>query len=193
MANAAPYLRYLAFLRGMNVGGHRVRMAELRTYFETLGFGHVETFIASGNVIFTTPTPESESQLQQRIEVQLMASLGYAVRTFLRTPAEIAEIVANSPFDIAATKSAGHTIHVGFLDAPLDASTVRFLEDHHTSMDVLAVRGRELFWLCRGKTTDSLVSWPTIEKVAKWNITMRNMNSVVKLAAKYSSDARRAP
>ncbi len=46
--------RYIALLGGINVGGHRVKMAHLRALFEALGFEHVETLIASGNVIFET-------------------------------------------------------------------------------------------------------------------------------------------
>ena len=62
--------RYVAFLRAINVGGRRVKMHHLRELFESLGFSNVETFIASGNVIFDSPA-EDTRKLEQRIEDHL--------------------------------------------------------------------------------------------------------------------------
>ena len=81
--------RYIAFLRAINVGGHTVKMDALRELFEALGFEQVETFIASGNVIFET-TETDTAALERRIETHLQAALGYAVATFLRSDAEVA-------------------------------------------------------------------------------------------------------
>ena len=84
--------RYIAFLRAINVGGHTVKMDILRQLFEELGLSKVETFIASGNVIFETPS-QNERELEERIQAKLHASLGYQVATFLRTDQEVASIV----------------------------------------------------------------------------------------------------
>ena len=54
-----PMPRYIAFLRALNVGGHTVKMDHLRSLFEALGFGGVESFIASGNIIFDTPSTDT--------------------------------------------------------------------------------------------------------------------------------------
>src|SRR4051794_1405623 len=97
MARTLAMKRYVAFLRGINVGGHRVKMDHLRDLFTALGFSNVTTFIASGNVIFDTPAPDV-SAIESRIEGHLKASLGYEVDTFLRTPAELATVVAFRPF-----------------------------------------------------------------------------------------------
>ena len=53
--------KYIAFLRAINVGGHTVKMDRLREIFETMGFSNVETFIASGNVIFETKSKDVDS------------------------------------------------------------------------------------------------------------------------------------
>ena len=74
--------RYIAFLRAINVGGHTVTMDRLRALFTSLGFTRVETFIASGNVIFDTPS-RSPTKLESNIEQHLQLALGYEVRTFL--------------------------------------------------------------------------------------------------------------
>jgi uncharacterized protein (DUF1697 family) len=78
--------KFVAFLRAINVGGHLVKMDELRGLFEALGFTNVETFIASGNVIFDSKATNVKS-LERKIEKHLEASLGYAVTTFIRSVA----------------------------------------------------------------------------------------------------------
>ena len=72
-------------------------MDRLRDVFTALEFSNVATFIASGNVIFEAPATEATG-LEERIEAQLERSLGYEVDTFLRTPADLASIVAFRPF-----------------------------------------------------------------------------------------------
>ena len=89
--------RYFAFLRAINVGGHTVRMETLRQLFETFGFLDVETFIASGNLIFQTSDKDVAS-LEIKIASGLKTALGYDIAAFLRTGEELAEIVAYQPF-----------------------------------------------------------------------------------------------
>src|SRR2546423_13547575 len=90
-------LRLIAFLRAINVGGHTVKMEELRRLFEALGLASVETFIASGNVIFEAPGEKMQA-LEKRIERHLRESLGYEVATFIRSASELTEIAGYQPF-----------------------------------------------------------------------------------------------
>lgn len=178
--------RYLAFLRGMNVGGHRVSMAELRTHFERLGFAEVETFIASGNVIFTAADGATAAALERTIEAHLRNALGYAVATFLRTPTELRAIAAHVPFPADEVDTPGYTVHVGFLRQAPSSEVARQLTQSQTAMDAFGVHERALYWLCRGKSTASLVKWPTIEKAVALDLTMRNLTTVRKLVEKYA-------
>jgi uncharacterized protein (DUF1697 family) len=66
--------RYIAFLRAINVGGHNVKMDYLRELFESLGYVNVQTFIASGNVIFDSPTEDART-LEKEIEDHLSSTL----------------------------------------------------------------------------------------------------------------------
>ncbi|HEY8502250.1 MAG TPA: DUF1697 domain-containing protein, partial [Solirubrobacterales bacterium] len=91
--------RYVAFLRGMNLGGRRIKNEELRRHFEEIGFEEVATFRASGNVIFSSPKREAEGKLGRRVETELDARLGYEVPVFLRSIEEVAAIAAQEPFD----------------------------------------------------------------------------------------------
>jgi uncharacterized protein (DUF1697 family) len=89
--------RYVALLRGVNVGGRTVRMERLRALFGELGLAGVRTYIQSGNVFFDTDEPD-RSALTTRIEGMLGAALGYPVPVFLRTVGEFEAVLASDPF-----------------------------------------------------------------------------------------------
>jgi hypothetical protein len=96
--------RYVAFLRGMNLGNRRIKNEELRAHFEAMGLEEVATFRASGNVIFATPEREAEAKLAGRVEAELDERLGYDVPVFLRSAGELAAIAAQKPFPVARVK-----------------------------------------------------------------------------------------
>lgn len=91
--------RYVAFLRGMNLGNRRIKNDELRAEFEQLEFADVGTFRASGNVIFAASGGDGAADLAKKIESCLAASLGYEVAVFLRTAGEVEAIAAREPFE----------------------------------------------------------------------------------------------
>src|SRR4030095_12113038 len=99
--------RYVAFLRAINVGGHIVKMDQLRKLFTQLGFTDVETFIASGNVLFSSSS-KSGPALEKKIEKHLKAALGYEGATLSGTPAEVCEAAAHEPFSAAVMKAPYH-------------------------------------------------------------------------------------
>src|SRR6185437_13577648 len=97
--------RYVAFLRGMNLGNRRIKNPELVAHFEAMGLEEVATFRASGNVVFVDPAGEAESRLQERIEAELDERLGYDVVVFLRSADEVAAIAAREPFPADAVEA----------------------------------------------------------------------------------------
>jgi uncharacterized protein (DUF1697 family) len=177
--------RSIAFLRAINVGGHVVKMDALRTLFEELGCREVETFIASGNVIFTPP-PKSGAAFARRIEAHLQQALGFEVATFLRTGTELSAIAQYRPFR-AAQLAAAIALNVGFLEEPLGKQGEKALVDFRTEVDDFHVHGRELYWLCKIKQSDSRFSNVRLERALGLRATWRNANTVAKLAAKYPS------
>ncbi|MGV3524912.1 MAG: DUF1697 domain-containing protein [Candidatus Sericytochromatia bacterium] len=186
MSVTSPEQRYIAFLRGINVGGHRVKMDVLRGHFEALGLRQVRSFIASGNLIFSTSVREPAS-LEAEIETALHKQLGYAVETFLRTPAELSQVLAQRPFP-DEMDTVGYTVHVGFLHAPLPRESALVLQNFATAMDAFALHGRELYWLCRGKSSESLVKWPQMGRQMDCATTLRNLTSLRKLQATLLSE-----
>lgn len=161
-------MRQIAFLRAINVGGHTVKMAALKELFEQLGGENVETFIASGNVLFDGKLTEP------KIEAHLEKALGYAVATFLRTPAELEKIAAHrEPGD-------GEKLYIGFLKKKGSAQA---LEPFQGDDDELEAHGHELYWLCRTSLSQSPVSGARLEK-ALGEMTLRNWTTVRKLSAR---------
>ena len=176
--------KLVAFLRAINVGGHTVSMDTLRREFEAIGLKDVETFIASGNVVFTAP-PGRATALERKIEKRLHDSLGYEVRTFIRTEAEVAAIAGYKPFEEAQIRSA-QAVNVAFLGDPLEPAAVKLLMAMRTPIDDFHVNGREMYWLCRKKQSESTFSNARFEKALGGRATFRGVKTIVKLAAKYS-------
>jgi uncharacterized protein (DUF1697 family) len=88
---------YIALLRGVNVGGHTVKMDHLRGLFGELGFDRVRSYIQTGNIFFESEETDQQA-LRARIEGHLRTALGYAVPTCLRTAEEVERVLALDPF-----------------------------------------------------------------------------------------------
>lgn len=177
-------LTYIAFLRAINVGGHTVKMDRLRGLFAEMGFANVETFIASGNVIFESDS-DDPTALEQQIEGALHRALGYEVATFLRTPAEVAAVAIHPAFPPAEMEAEGHSLYIGFLSAPPAPAATDALLACATEIDSFHLHGREVYWLCRTASHLSKFSGARLEKLLAGPATLRNVTTVKRLAAKY--------
>lgn len=121
---AVARTRYVALLRGINVGGKNpVPMASLREAFEAEGYGAVRTHIASGNVLFEADTPRAE--LQDDVEALLERRLGLSVMAVVRSHRQLRSVVEKAP--------------EGFADRDRFHSDVLFLRETLTPAKVLAV------------------------------------------------------
>lgn len=177
--------RYVALLRAINVGGHVVKMYKLRSLFEELRLTDVETVIASGNVLFSS-SARNAAALEEKIEHHLASALGYEVTTFVRTPSEMQAVVEFDPFPGVVEE--GHTLSVAFLKQHPGKPVAERLHGMRTRYDELLVHERELYWLARGRISDSKVWRTPMEKVLGGPATSRNVTTVRKLAAKLAGD-----
>ena len=159
-------------------------MEKLRGLFEALGFKDVETFIASGNVIFASNSKDTGA-LERKIEDYLRKSLGYEVKTFLRTESELAAIAQRTPFKAHQLRSA-QAVCVGFVTEPLTAEARKSLMALRNEIDDFHVHGREVHWLCKLKQSESKFSNKLFEKTVKVGVTFRGINTVARLATKYA-------
>jgi uncharacterized protein (DUF1697 family) len=174
-------VRYVAFLRAINVGGHTVKMERLRAVFETIGLTNVETFIASGNVLFDAPSTGAP-KLELRIEQHLELALGYEVLTYLRSVSSLTAVASEHPFSSHETD--GHALSIGFLKQPLGADRAAALKALGNDYDAFHLSDRQVYWLCRGRMSDSKLFGKVLDRALGSPATFRNVTTVRKLAAK---------
>ncbi|MCA1575173.1 MAG: DUF1697 domain-containing protein [Acidobacteria bacterium] len=177
--------KYVAFLRAVNVGGHIIKMDHLRQLFQSLGFSNVETFIASGNVIFDT-TSKSTKTLETKIESLLRETFGYRVATFVRSTSELAKIAEYKPFGDSELGAEGNALYIAFTSDEPSAEAKRKLLIFTTDVDDFDVYGREVYWLSRKKISESKFSGAQLERTLGMPATIRNANTVKKIALKYA-------
>lgn len=162
--------RYAAVLRAVNVGGTgKLPMSELKALCEDAGFGAVRTYIASGNVLFTSDRPEAE--VRRALEARLRAHAGRPVGVLLRSPAELARVAVENPF----AEAPGNRVVAIFLDAAPPADALQQLSG--LQGERLALGRREIYVHYGDGMADSKLKIPAAQAG-----TARNMNTVIKLA-----------
>ena len=177
--------KYVAFLRAINVGGHTVKMDHLRSLFDDMGFANVETFIASGNVIFDSSS-KTPAALERKIEKHLFAALGYKVATFVRSVNELTAVIRYQPFPAAELDAEGNVLFVGFLPASPGSDLQKKLTSSVTKVEDFHFYGREVYWLYRKKLGETDFPGARVEKTLGMPATLRNSNTVRRIVEKYS-------
>jgi len=172
-------MKYVALLRGINVGGNRkVPMADLKASFEGLGFTGIKTFINSGNVIFETDINHTE-ELTKVIEKQIETDFGFAVAVILRSQAEMKKVVKAIPDTWVNNKEM--KCDVMFLWPEFDSPKVLEQLVHNPKMeDLRYVRGAIIWRIDRANATKSRVIKIIGTKLYK-QITVRNVNTTRKI------------
>src|SRR3954452_21765297 len=176
--------RYVAFLRGMNLGGRRIKNEELRRHFGEMGFEEVATFRASGNMIFSTSSRETEAKLAERVEAELDERLGYDVTVFLRSIEEVAAIAGQEPFDPGRVEKSKVKLQISLLKKRPTAAAKKKVLAPATDEDLLAIEGRELYWLPSGGISESDLDLKAIDALLGPG-TIRTMGTIEQIASKY--------
>jgi uncharacterized protein (DUF1697 family) len=157
-------------------------MSVLRQTFESLGFFGVATFLGSGNVVFETRAKDVR-RLEKTIEGGLKQALGYSVPVFIRTHAELKEILTSEAFDKPLIFDADANII--FLAHNLDQKDRANLMALATETDRFRVHRREVYWWRRKKPGTSLFSTVPLAKVLSEPFTIRSTNTIRRLVAKW--------
>ncbi len=171
---------FVALLRAVNLGGRRrVPMATLRKLFEANGHAEVLTYIASGNVVFDSPK-RSIGRLADRLEVAILEEFGFEVDVVVRSAAEVADVVAQNPFqDAPAARKA--LLYVAFARGPIAGADLSI--DRSFAPDEYSV-GRFAIYLHRpaGFSQPTKLTDAFLARIAGSPVTTRNWNTVTKLA-----------
>jgi uncharacterized protein (DUF1697 family) len=171
--------RYVALLRGVNVGGKNViAMADLRACFEAVGLQDVRTYIQSGNVLFSSRAAQAD--LTNRIETALAATFGYAASVVLRSRPQLSKIVEGAPRGFGERPKA-YKYDVAFLKPPLTASTAMQSVAIKPGVDrAHAGPGALYFARLKSKASQSRLSRLASSPVYQ-RMTIRNWNTTTKL------------
>jgi uncharacterized protein (DUF1697 family) len=167
----------------MNLGKRRLSNDELCAAFAALGFEHVRSFRASGNVAFAAPVG-SLGELTERIESGLAEALGYPVPTFLRTAAEVRRIAVHEPFAPALLSASPGKLQVMLLASGPSAKARKAVLELPDERDRLAFGERELYWLPSGGLLESELDLEAIAALLGPNTT-RTKGTMEQLAAKH--------
>jgi uncharacterized protein (DUF1697 family) len=171
--------RYVALLRGINVGRHkRMPMADLRDLLSGLGYTDVKTLLQSGNAVFSAPA-RSPGTVERAIEKAVVDRFGFDVRVLVRTRDEIEAAVAANPLPVPD----GSRFLVSFLDKDPAGSRVRQLDPAEFEPERFAIGAKVLYiWCARGFMDSKLLPELSDERLGVV-ATARNWNTVTKLLA----------
>jgi len=176
--------KYVALLRGINVGGHnKLKMAELRDALQPLGLQNIRTYIQSGNILFESS--ESEEFLQQQIQETIQSTFAITSTVIIRTAEEFRSIVNNCPFseqDLADARATatGESLHVALLSTvPTEENGAKLLQ-YVSEKERCMIKGRDVYLLFY----DSIRNAKLSQQLPKLEVpvTVRNWKTMMKLA-----------
>ena len=172
---------YAAFLRGINVGGHKpVPMEKLKNSFESLRFKNVRTLLASGNVVFEAH-PTSTATLEQKIKEKLKKTFGHEIGVLVRTIEELQHLSESQPFEgIDVTPQT--RLYVTFLSE----KTKSHLKIPYASPNKnFRILGASKYEVCSvlilSPTNRSVDVMNVLEKEFGHKVTTRNWNTIVRV------------
>ena len=172
-------MRYVALLRGINVGGNKkLTMADLRASMLALGYTEVATYIQSGNVVFTSSHGDPV-QLGREIERAISQDTGLDVSVMVLSRDELAAVIEQNPFPEVASRPT--ELHATFLSAPPAVGALDHIDLHQFEPDECRVQGRVMYLRCpNGLGRSKLAAYPWERRLGV-RATSRNWNTVTKL------------
>jgi uncharacterized protein (DUF1697 family) len=169
---------YFALLRGINVSGHNmIKMPELKRMFEEMGYKRVQTYINSGNVMFEADV--SADTLEEKLEMEISRVYGFNIAVFVRSAAELASIICQSPFKSVVLEDK-QSIHLTLLKEAPTQEQLDKLPEVEQGEDEYLIREKEIYFLYRQSILDSKLT-KKFQKLLP--ATDRNWKTILKLDA----------
>ena len=173
-------MRYVALLRGINLGGKTmVRMSDLKLTFEKLGFKNVTSYINSGNLAFDA-VKTTEEKLVSKIEKAISGDLGQNIQVMVRQQGAINDVLENNPFK--GKYETHKQMHVLFMKDEIPPARRDEALGWQTDQERIAICGREIYALLLGGVAESLIGRGLLERKLKMPMTARNWRTVERLA-----------
>jgi uncharacterized protein (DUF1697 family) len=167
---------YVAFLRGINVGGRTIKMAELKICMEKLGFSNVSTLLQSGNILFESS--ETQVDLKSIIERALQTRFGFSVKVQVYTKDALKTVVTKFPFE---TKDQYHNYAI-FFENDLETDFSNNVLEIKSDVDKVQKGSGVIYWQVPiGMTLKSPVSKLLTKTKYKEFNTNRNLNTLIKM------------
>ena len=176
--------RYIAFLRGINVGGKNlIKMTELKTSFENIGYHHVITYIQSGNIVFTGKKT-SKKNMETLIFQQIKKDFGIESPTIVRAPEILEKAIAKNPF-VKDQRKDPLFFHITFLDKAPENPDLRELESKKQVGEEITLGDNVLYLYCPLGYGNTKLTNNYLEKNLMVQATTRNwktINELLKIA-----------
>jgi uncharacterized protein (DUF1697 family) len=170
-------VRYVAFLRGVNVGGRTIKMAELRACVEALGFEQVTTVTQAGNLLFDATG--STAAVRRTLEDGLKEAFGYPAIALVMTPAKVAKIVEGNPFD---TRDGTCHVYCVLLDGGHERALVEAAGALDDELEAAKAGSGVVYWrVVKGNTLKTPFSKQLSAKAYRDVNTNRNINTLQKI------------
>jgi uncharacterized protein (DUF1697 family) len=171
---------YIAFLRGINVGGNKIiKMALLKDLLEKLGFGKVVTYIQSGNAVFQSQS-EDAADLAAQITAAIKATFGFEVIVFLKSLPELKKIMALNPYADTPLQPEERIYFTLLSGQPLGEKWAAMVQKNE-SIDEVTLQDDVAYLYCRGRYNVTLFSNSFFEKQLKLSATTRNLETMAKM------------
>ncbi len=169
--------RWISFLRGINVGGaNLIRMPALKAVYESLGLSDVQTYLQSGNVIFSSHATDIPA-LEERIEQGITQTFALNIPVLIRTAADLQRLVDQNPFTHGRSEDPARLAVVFFQRPPNEAGLLR-LAEFSDPVDEFLISGQEVFLFCPNGFGRSKLTNTFFEKKLGVFATARNWNTV---------------
>ena len=170
-------MKYIALLRGINVSGQKkIAMKDLALLFESMQFSGIQTYIQSGNVLFTSPT-QKEEKLTEKIEQTLAKKFGFEVQVVIRTLNEWEKLSKNHPF-LRKEQTGKDGRYVTLLRDTPDKKALPALTPYCSEGEEFVAAGREIYLSYPAGFGKTKLTNQIIEKKLGTVATTRNWNTV---------------
>lgn len=174
---------YVAFLRGINVGGHhKVPMADLKKELQKLELENIVTLLNSGNIIFDSSS-ESISNLEKKVSEHLEKSFGFSIPTIIRKSEMIYELLRNNPFkDVKLTKDI--RLYVSFLRKNDNSKLKLPWKSSDNSYMIIGKSDKTILSVLDVSVSATPKAMQALEKCFGKDITTRNWNTIERIGKK---------